>query len=574
MAPTVSDASTNLLASERGWISWRSSALLFLFGLGWLLPFLGSSRAVSYHEMIFAQPAREMIATGDWLQPRVAGVPNNHKPPLQHWLIALCMLAAGSQSEWVVRLPSVAAAIATAWLMAGLATRWFGQRAGLLAGAIQLTTYYLLRFGKLADADMLLCATVCGALVCFMLAHVESPHGTAGSRWLGLLFYVAAGLSFLVKGPIGSVFVFGAAAMYLVWSRHWPKRWFFLHPAGLAIYLFLALAWPYAAYRAQPDILDDWLLHNVGRFQGELRGFKHPLYYLYSLPAFMLPWTPLAVYGARWCRRHPDRMRELGRMIVCWLVPGLIVISASAFKRKHYAMPLLPPLSVLAAVGLCQIWYARRTVTMRIRVALVTAAVMAIAVATATVASSDLPSAHALAALLVAVSSCAACALWLRDRAAFVPGLGVLFASGWLLFVSLEGIVAPHYDSYRSQRELAQRVNQRPRHDEPLYLVHLPENQVTYYLDGPLARFDKEQPFVEHLVKQASSCATELTQAYTALAPAYVVERLRQAGQVVELDHCETIEPHTPARAQLTYIRFRPIGSGLEAFVKGAPQRR
>src|SRR5688500_18458076 len=186
---------SELFHAEAGWLSGRSSVLVVGFGLLLLLPFLGSSRAVSYHEMIFAQPAREMLAGGDWLQPRVADVANNHKPPLAHWLIAMAMLVTGSQSEFVVRLPSVVAALFTAWIVAGLAARWLGDRAGLLAGLIQLTTYYLLRFGKLAYADMLLCATVCGAIAAFMVAHVDSPHGRGASGWLGVAFYLAAGLS-------------------------------------------------------------------------------------------------------------------------------------------------------------------------------------------------------------------------------------------------------------------------------------------------------------------------------------------------------------------------------------------
>jgi 4-amino-4-deoxy-L-arabinose transferase-like glycosyltransferase len=561
-ATLLSDACT-----ERGWISWRTTAALTLFGLVWLAPFLGASRSVSYHEMIFAQPAREMLATGDWLLPRVAGVPNNHKPPLAHWLIALAMLVTGSQSEWVVRLPSVAAAITTALLMAGLATRWYGARAGLLAGMIQLTTYYLLRFGKLADSDMLLCATVCGALVCFAVSHVDSPHGVARSPWLARAFFLAAGLSFLVKGPLGSVFIFGAVAMYLAWSRRWPQRWFFLDPAGVVLYLLLVALWPYAAYRAQPDILDHWLLHNVGRFQGELRGFKHPLYYVYSLPAFMLPWSPLAAWGGYWCWRQPDRWRGFGRLVVCWLVPGLLIISASAFKRKHYALPLLPPLSVLAAIGMCQLWYARRIVETRLRVVLVATSIVAVAIVAVAIAGSDLPSPAVLATTLVLVTTGILAALWLRDRAAYAPGLGLLFASGWLLFVSVEGVVAPHYDSYRSQRELAQRVNHQHRHDAPLYLVHLPENQVTYYLQGALVRIDKEEPFVEHLVKQASASAT-------ALVPAYIAERLRRYGEVQKLDRCETIESHTPPRAQLTCIHFRPSEKQVAHLVKSAPQAR
>jgi hypothetical protein len=151
--------------------------------------------------------------------------------------------------------------------------------------------------------------------------------------------------------------------------------------------------------------------------------------------------------------------------------------------------------------------------------------------------------------------------LWLRERQAYAQGLAAMFAGGWLLFVSIEGIVAPHFDSYHSQRELAQRVNAKVDSAQPLYLVHIPENQITYYLASELVRIDKEKPFVERLRKQAAPSAY-------AIAPAYIVGRLRGAGEVEVLDECSTLEAHTPPRERLIVIRFWPHAQQPLAAVK------
>src|SRR5258705_5420084 len=42
----------------------------------------------------------------------------------------------------------------------------------------------------------------------------------------------------------------------------------------------------------------------------------------------------------------------LTRFFICWFVPGVILLSCTAFKHQHYAFPLLPPMSILGAVGL------------------------------------------------------------------------------------------------------------------------------------------------------------------------------------------------------------------------------
>ena len=81
--------------------------ILVLFGASLLLIGLGSSRVLTYHEVVFAEPAKEMLASGDFVVPRIGGVPFTDKPPATAWTIAAAMTLFRSQSEWVVRLPSV-----------------------------------------------------------------------------------------------------------------------------------------------------------------------------------------------------------------------------------------------------------------------------------------------------------------------------------------------------------------------------------------------------------------------------------------------------------------------------------
>src|SRR4029077_19650791 len=115
---------------------------IVIFGASLLCVSLtGKTRVLTYHEVLFVQPAREMLNTGDWVIPRIVGVPDTHNPPLPSWLIALAIKLLGSDSEWVVRLPSVLASLATALMIAGMTASWFGDRAGLFAGLAQLTTY-------------------------------------------------------------------------------------------------------------------------------------------------------------------------------------------------------------------------------------------------------------------------------------------------------------------------------------------------------------------------------------------------------------------------------------------------
>src|SRR5260370_33230615 len=72
---------------------------------GIYLPGLGSVE-LKHEEPRRALPAVHMLASGDWLVPRVGSIPFLRKPPVLHWLIALSFLADGTRSEWPLRLPS------------------------------------------------------------------------------------------------------------------------------------------------------------------------------------------------------------------------------------------------------------------------------------------------------------------------------------------------------------------------------------------------------------------------------------------------------------------------------------
>ncbi|HEY3567432.1 MAG TPA: glycosyltransferase family 39 protein [Thermoanaerobaculia bacterium] len=95
---------------------------------------LGGYDLCAPDEPYFGEGAREMIADGHWMVPRVLGEVTTDKPPLFFWLIALVSLPWGGVSAWTARLPSLLAALGTLALTMRLARRWWGERAPPVAG--------------------------------------------------------------------------------------------------------------------------------------------------------------------------------------------------------------------------------------------------------------------------------------------------------------------------------------------------------------------------------------------------------------------------------------------------------
>jgi 4-amino-4-deoxy-L-arabinose transferase-like glycosyltransferase len=166
-------------------------------------------------EPYFGEGAREMVVDGQWAVPHVNGDVTTDKPPLFFWLIALFSLPIGKVSSLTARLPSVLAGLGTVGLTIRLGRRQGGAAAGALAGIVLMTTYLFWDKARTAQIDALLCCLILVALSAFESFRA----GTADGRRAGLLFWTAAALAVLAKGPVGFLVPAGIALI-----RHRPVR--------------------------------------------------------------------------------------------------------------------------------------------------------------------------------------------------------------------------------------------------------------------------------------------------------------------------------------------------------------
>ncbi|WZP01066.1 glycosyltransferase family 39 protein [Isosphaeraceae bacterium EP7] len=332
-----------------------------------LLPGLGSSARLTYHEAFVAQPAREMIDGGGLLVPRVNGQPWLEKPPLPTWLVAASGLIAGGVNAAVARFPSALASMAVSLGVATLAARRFGGPVGLLAGLVQATTAWAVTRGRLAEADIHLAALITWTIVAFdrlrqdslLRTLVDDPGPVpAGNRaWRWALFGLLGTLS-LAKGiGFGAVLVAAATVPVLLWDRDMPTfralRW----RKGWMLAAALALTWPALVIARHPSVLGLWTLHVSDRFAANPEHFAGGSRLTYPLAVLgqTLPWTPWAIAGAwtSWRRAWPARGRGgIDRLLWAWAAAPLALLSMATVKNGHYAIHALPPFAIWSALGL------------------------------------------------------------------------------------------------------------------------------------------------------------------------------------------------------------------------------
>jgi 4-amino-4-deoxy-L-arabinose transferase-like glycosyltransferase len=265
-----------------------------LIWAGIYLPGLGSVE-LKHEEPRRALPAVHMLASGDWLVPRVGEVPYLRKPPLLNWLIAGAFKLTGGRSEWAIRLPSVIGTLVLALGIVICGAGWIGRAGGLIASLCFLTNLAVLESGRLAELEAVyICFT--GLALVIWLARWH--RGTTGLRlWIWPPILLALGL--LTKGPTHLIFFYGVIIPVLISAKDLRTL---LQPAhGVAILVMLAIfslwAIPCSFAVGQNGPLGVWQfwIFQITSRASEAEAFRWQIWFL-NFPQTLknfLPWTPL-----------------------------------------------------------------------------------------------------------------------------------------------------------------------------------------------------------------------------------------------------------------------------------------
>ena len=330
--------------------------LLLVFCIVWFCN-LDYRSLVRPDEGRYAEIAREMAVTGDWVTPRLNGIKYFEKPPLQYWITAAAYDAFG-ESEWTARLWSALAALLGAGAVGLTGMRLFGRRAGrngaLILGSSVL--YAVIGHMNTLDMGVTFCLTLglCG----FLLAQ-HGPERTRASRLWMWLAWAAMGLAFLSKGLIGLVLPGAAMTVYALVLRDasFLKR---MDPlAGISILLAIALPWIIAVSMANPEFLQFFFIHeHFQRFLTQVHHRAAPWWYFIPvLLAGMLPWTPMLVQALinAWKRDTAQHAFRPRRFLLIYAVVIFLFFSASQSKLASYILPIFPALALLIGEWFAQV---------------------------------------------------------------------------------------------------------------------------------------------------------------------------------------------------------------------------
>lgn len=302
----------------------------------------------------YAEIPREMVASGNWITPRLDGLKYFEKPALQYWATAALYTQVGL-SNWSSRLWTVALGFACLPLIYAWVARLYDRRAAVAAVALLAMSPYFGIIGHLDLLDAGFTFWMDATVFAFLLAQCAPEHSGRERGWM-LVCWAAAALAVLSKGIVVFVLAGGSLILYSLAERD-ARPWRRLHFAlGVPLFLALAAPWFTLVSLRNPDFAPYFFIHeHFQRFlTQEAQRIEPWWYFLVLLGLGALPWlVPLGRAALRsWQDPGLTSNFKPLKFLLLFSALTLVFFSLSDSKLATYILPMFPPLAVLTSLGL------------------------------------------------------------------------------------------------------------------------------------------------------------------------------------------------------------------------------
>jgi len=316
-----------------------AAALLFI-------PFLGGVHLFDWDEINFAESAREMIVSKDYLNVQINFISFWEKPPLFIWMQVLSMKIFGI-NEFAARFPNAICGIVSLLVIFNIGRKTVSTKFGLVwlflyAGSI--LPFFYFKSGIIDPWFNLF--IFLGVFGFYSYCQNREPQiwYAAGSG-----FFI--GLAILTKGPVAFLIFALTAGIYLVYKRFSTR----IKIKDLAIFiLFLAFTGGFwfilQILQGHFSVIADFIIYQIRLFRTEDAGHGGFLFYhfvilfigVFPASVFALPVLLGSKYG-----NEQQKNLYTWMLILFWVV--LLLFTLVKTKIVHYSSMCYFPLTFMAA---------------------------------------------------------------------------------------------------------------------------------------------------------------------------------------------------------------------------------
>lgn len=323
------------------WAPFLLIALAFLA----ILPGLGQSSLLDWDEAIYAQVAREILQSGDWINLYHGYQPYFEKPPLLMWAIALSYKCFGI-NEFTARMPSATAGILLVIVSFLLGTNLYGKKTGLFAGLILISSFGYVFQSRNGTTNIPLSMFIYLGIYAYLRLQ-------AGRQTWWYLIYTCFALAFMTKfwaALLLPAAIFLAIAVEGKIAETLRTKHFWL---GLLLAAIIIIPWHLLVYLHSGQIfVDIYLSRNlIDRTLTPLEGHAgSTVYYLEVLRNYISPWFFLIPFAlALTTKEIMDKDRKSAVLLILILLTVGLHTFVINTKLEVYILPIFPALAILIA---------------------------------------------------------------------------------------------------------------------------------------------------------------------------------------------------------------------------------
>ena len=318
------------------------AALLFI-------PFLGHVHLFDWDEINFAEAAREMIRTGNYLNVQIDFHPFWEKPPLFIWMQVISMKVFGI-NEFAARFPNAICGVVTLSVLFNIGRKLRDTKLGLtwvIVYACSILPFFYFKSGIIDPWFNLFIFT--GIYYSFLFTLAEKLQKRNYYLGLSALFI---GLAVLTKGPVG-LLIYG-----LVFGIYMIIKMFRVRITLYQILLFSGVLIAVGGFwfivqllSGNYQVVNDFFVYQVRLFQTKDAG--HGGFLLYHFVILFFGVFPASIFALRSFKlekkedREPIHEYKNWMMILFWTV--LILFTIVRTKIVHYSSICYFPLTFLAS---------------------------------------------------------------------------------------------------------------------------------------------------------------------------------------------------------------------------------
>ena len=311
-------------------------------------------------EARYAEIARKMLETGDWITPQFDyDVPFWGKPPLHTWFSALGMQIFGV-GNFGARIFILLSGLTVLGLSGSFMKRHVGGDQALVVMVVLFSSVLFFGASAFVMTDMVMVLGTTLSMVAFYTCVMDRSE----DRFWGLLFFVGLAIGLLAKGPVATVLTLMPIGIWVLIGRRWSLLSSVPWAYGTGLLLVLTLPWYIAAELKTPGFLQYFIVgehferFTVSGWQGDLYGSGHArakgLIWLYWLGVF-LPWTLFAAWLLVRAKSVAALVRSDARgwnsYLLLWAIAPMMLFTPAANILAAYVLPGIPA-AVLLLVSL------------------------------------------------------------------------------------------------------------------------------------------------------------------------------------------------------------------------------